>query len=827
MRSEPLRAIVTTIAVALGVGVAFAIVLATGSATRAFSSASSSLDPRVDVQVFGAGRALDDRVLRAVRYDADLAQALPAIDGSAVTGNAMAPEIVRVHGVDLLRPLPGVSGLRERFPTTDASLGAPIDVAAAIAGRGAILSAALAERLRVASGDRLNVRVEGRPFALRVAGVLAADVVDEDSRAIFVDIGTAQEMFERRGTLDRIDCIVANAGNVEAARARLEATLPAGTRVVRPGRTATGPGRFLPYLANELFVFAVVTFFIAAALVYQGVGTSILRRGAEIATLRTLGATKGALFRAFLCEGALYGALGSLFGLGCGQVVARAMLARMIGAGTSAQPVTVVVSGWLEVAVFVAGVAVTSAAAALAARAAMRVAPAGAMSARGSESRPPRRRGRRLIVGALTAGALVAIFDASVRALAPAPYLATLAIVAGGALLVADLAQATGLLGATPLGRKWTIVRLAFGTFRALPHRLALAAGVLTVALSAVVGFAIASASFGAALERWAAETYRGDLLVSAFGNDGDGAPGNSLRPALRNRARRIEGVIRVDGLRSESVRFHGRTLIVRGDDGFAGPATPRAGPSPRPQPALASRALARSLHLQANDVLTLATPAGSVPLRIAGIAATDAAGNGALTVSRLFVEQRFHDDRLDALRVAVAPRTNLTTLRSRLARLLVGEPVVVATTRELRDRALGLTRRSAAIVDALAAVCLAMSLIGTASAAAGLIYERRRDIALLRYLGATRTTVRNVFLFETFVWAALGSVAGVLLGFAVAAAQLTFVNALAIDISVSESIPSFKLAAALVATIGAALLAALAIAAGATRLPMNAGRAT
>jgi putative ABC transport system permease protein len=472
------------------------------------------------------------------------------------------------------------------------------------------------------------------------------------------------------------------------------------------------------------------------------------------------------------------------------------------------------------VAVFVVGLTVTSAAAALAARAAMRVQPAGAMSSRGSETRNPQRRlARRWIAGTLGGGALAAVFVPSVRALAPAPYLATLALMLGGALLVADALQAAGNLGGTAAGRRFGIVRMALATFRALPHRLAIAVGALAVALSAVVGFAIASASFGAALERWAGETYRGDILVSALGNEGDGTASNSLQPALRDRARRIEGVTRVDGLRSESVRYRGSTLIVRGDDGFAEPATPRAGPSPRPQPALVSRALARSLQLHSSDVFTLPTPAGSVRLKVAGLQEVDASGNGAITVARRLIVERFHDGRLDALRVEVAPRVNLATLRSRLARLLVAEPVVVATTRELRDQALGLTRRSAAIVDALAAVCLVMSLLGTASAASGLIYERRRDIALLRYLGATRRTVRDVILIETFVWAAVAASAGLLMGLAVAAAQLAFVDALAVDSAVMESIPVAKLAAALAATLVAAMLGAVAVAAGATRI--------
>ncbi len=57
-------------------------------------------------------------------------------------------------------------------------------------------------------------------------------------------------------------------------------------------------------------------------LIYNTVAISVVQRRPEIGTLRALGVKRGQILRTFLAEGALFGVVGSLFGVVIGSVLA-------------------------------------------------------------------------------------------------------------------------------------------------------------------------------------------------------------------------------------------------------------------------------------------------------------------------------------------------------------------------------------------------------------------------------------------------------------------------------------------------------------------------
>lgn len=92
-------------------------------------------------------------------------------------------------------------------------------------------------------------------------------------------------------------------------------------RVVRS--ESRGPTR-------DLTIFDLLAIAVGCGAIANALGISVARRANEIGTLRMLGVTRAAIFRTFLAEGSLYGAIGSLAGLGLGQVLATMLVPHLL-----------------------------------------------------------------------------------------------------------------------------------------------------------------------------------------------------------------------------------------------------------------------------------------------------------------------------------------------------------------------------------------------------------------------------------------------------------------------------------------------------------------
>lgn len=813
LRERPFRALLSIAAIAIGVAIALAAMLATATARDSFRETSRALDPHVNLQISGLGAVLDERVVARVRYVPGVARAFPVIESSALaTGERGARAAIEIRGVDVLEPLPGVGGFRQALPEPFEATGSPVAPAALIGRPAAVLTAGLAAALHARPGDALRLAVDGRAKRLEVAAVLPRSAVGVDASVAFVDLSSAQVLFERRGTIDRIDCVVT--GDVTAVRARIAAALPASARVAEPDDASSDAARYFAAFGAQLAVLGAIVFLIGATLLYDGIGVAIAARNAEIGILRTLGATRGAIFRTFVGEGLCYGIAGSLLGLALGEAGATFLVARIALRGASGVPPAVRFDGTLDAFVFVAGVAIAAAGAALASSAAVRVRPRVAMASRGIDAGAALGRTHvavcaSLVLCALVAASLAVRFGDGIVAGIVTAIAATVA----GALVAPFAIRALGSPRLAARSRFGTSVAFALATFRALPRRLAVAIGIVALSTSAVAGFVIAGDSFGETLRQWARETFASDLVVSAR------FAGIPFSEGVRRSVLRVEGVARATGTRTVRSAYRGAALAVRGDDAFAPPAP---GPTPAPgaaQPAAVSATLARRLGIGTGDVIPLASPTGTVRVRIVDVRRFDPTPAGAVTVARGIVAGRFRDARLDAVAIDVRPGANLDAVRERIRPALRNMPIAVATSRERRARALDLVASATSLVDAIAAACVLLSVLGVAATASALVDERRRSFELLRYAGATQGFVRGLVVTETAMWCALGAGIGALGGVLVALAQLHFIDDGVLGASVSVRYPVAPLLASGVATIVAAVACSLVPAARAARL--------
>lgn len=328
IRQNALRTSVTIVAIALGVAAMLAGDLARAGADAELRASVAGLSERANLQVLGYGTRLDERLLARVRTVRGVEEARPVVRGAAALGDPAGGsangDVVTMEGVDTLQAFPGSSALRTYEPGPFAP---PSELETSlVADRGTVISGRIAAHFGLRAGSRFVVHAAGAAAKLRVTAVLPRQPAGLDSETMVVDVATAQTLFHAAGRLDRIDVIVAP-HMVGKVRARLAGALGPQAHVIATADRIAALELAARGFELDLMVLAAVVLLVGATLVANALGISVVQRRAEIATLRTLGATRAQISRAFLAEGALLGTCGALVGAVVGDALAR-------GAGT-------------------------------------------------------------------------------------------------------------------------------------------------------------------------------------------------------------------------------------------------------------------------------------------------------------------------------------------------------------------------------------------------------------------------------------------------------------------------------------------------------------
>ena len=95
----------------------------------------------------------------------------------------------------------------------------------------------------------------------------------------------------------------------------------------------------------------------------------------------------------------------------------------------------------------------------------------------------------------------------------------------------------------------------------------------------------------------------------------------------------------------------------------------------------------------------------------------------------------------------------------------------------EIRRAALTIFDRTFAITYALEAVSIFVAVMGIAGALLALVIDRRRELGLLRFLGASKRQVQRLILFEAGLLGLLANAAGLALGVALSLLLVFVIN--------------------------------------------------
>ncbi|MCE2564206.1 lipoprotein-releasing ABC transporter permease subunit [Komagataeibacter sp. FNDCF1] len=193
-----------------------------------------------------------------------------------------------------------------------------------------VVGTTLAERAGLTVGGRLTlVSPQGaatafgtmpRVRAYRVVAIFDAGVNDYNASYVFLPLHAAQVYFQLPGQVTQVQVMTRDAENVASVRAAIEKAMDGGVRVMDWTQSNNAFFGAVQVEQNVMFLILTLIILVAAFNVISSLIMMVKDKGADIAVLRTLGATRGAIMRIFLMCGASVGVTGTFVGTGLGIV---------------------------------------------------------------------------------------------------------------------------------------------------------------------------------------------------------------------------------------------------------------------------------------------------------------------------------------------------------------------------------------------------------------------------------------------------------------------------------------------------------------------------
>jgi len=783
---EPVRAILTVLAVTLGVAVVLAIDLAGTAATGSFRASMETLAGANDLEIVASGGVPESVVgtIAMLPYSVGIS---PRIEDSVIIAHTQ--QTIPLIGLDLV-----AEGSDKRSGENSGTKLSELFTPAQTAIRylqdpGSIwVGASLGKKL----GERLQLLINDQVREFTVRGVYPDSNGNES--AIVMDLAAAQRALNRFGRVDRILLKVPEVPSIEEWQQRVRSALPAGVEV-RPQGTGTNENRrMLAAFRWNLRLLSYIALIVGAFLIYNTISVSVVRRRPETGIVRALGASRGVVLVAFIGEAAFFGLAGAALGLPVGRLMAsgavKLMAATVESLYVSSRPGAIELSAWSVLLAFVIGVGVSIVSAYSPAREASLVSPVEAM-ARGRGEYIARMHKSRDLWLALVLGILAAA-AARVPAIEGKPvfgYLAAILLVGAAALAIPAFTDAVMSRSSRWLGKILGVeALLASQSLSASLRRTSVLVAALSTAIAMMTSVGIMVGSFRETVLIWMNDRLPADLYLRPAGNPApDRHP--TLALELADKISKLPGIAGVDRLRAYEISYDGMPATLASVDlsalrsdhrsnFFSGrPAAQVLAQIRDTDAVLVSEPFTYKHHVRAGDTITLALGAARQSFRIVDVYYDYGSERGSVLMDRQTMLRYLPDPAPSNLAIYVAPNASIESVREEIARVSAGSRVLLFSNRDLRTDAIRIFDRTFAITYALEAVAVIVAVMGIAGALLALVIDRRRELGLLRFLGAAAGQVRKQILIEAGLLGLLANFVGLALGFALSLVLIYVIN--------------------------------------------------
>jgi putative ABC transport system permease protein len=680
-------------------------------------------------------------------------------------------------------------------------------------------------------GDAIGAFADGPVRKYEITGLVRFGELDSLAGATIAvfDMPTAGTLFDKKGKLDQI-LVGAKPGVSEAELVRqIDPLLTETTEVKTAAAQAESESQDsqdgMGIFRMILLAFGGIALFVGSFVIANTLSITVAQRMRELATLRTLGASRKQVLSSVVLESVVVGAIASVFGLFAGLGIAKGLYALLAATGLDIPQETLVLAPRTVLVSIGVGTLIALLASLRPAIRATRIAPIAAV--REGAVMPASRFARyALPVSLVVSVVAIALFsygsfasglDTKVRliSLAGGVLLLFVGVAMVAQRVVRPLASILGMPGARIGG---SAGKLARQNAMRNPARTASTAAAIMIGLSLITFVAVLGQGLRSSFTSAVDELFVADYNVSG----GDNPLSSKAAPAIA----KAPGVEAVSEIREGEAKIGSKSIGVTGVDANltkvvnmkwssgSGSVPAQLGTDG----AFVKKPYAEDHSLKIGSPVTVKTPTGKVlRLHVDGVFDEPKGGSpfGEVSISTAAFDRAFadHDNAFTLLNVTGEPNDEATAA---LEQSVAAFPTAEVQTRdEFKDSQLSEMKMMLNMLYALLGLSVLVSLFGVVNTLVLSVFERTRELGMLRAIGMTRRQVRRMIRHESIVTALIGAALGIGVGIFLAALATKALS----DYGMVFSVPVGALTAFVVVAIAAGMLAAILPARRASRL--------
>jgi putative ABC transport system permease protein len=781
LRARMQRTLLTAVGIVLGVGIVFGVLTLSNTMSDTFEELFTRAYGSADLTVTAAGGSggFDQKTVEEVRGYEGVESAAPrySLSSSLILDKMLKNGLPEVRSMRLFGVEPQSAKLATGFELTDGHFPR--------SGKELTLDGGSAKRLGLRIGDRVTIGTPEGPKELRLVGLLRIPGGSFGGLAFgMAPLPFAQNAFDKQGQISGIAVEAAEGVSVSDLKERLDRRLGEGLQAERSEtRTQEISGQLQGFKIALLF-FAGTSLFVGAFLVFNALSMTILERTRELGMLRALGSTRAMIARSVIVEAVLLGMIGSLLGVLFGYGMARGLV-YLFGRAFLFEITSLVLSPFALVSAIVVGIAVTVVAALYPAMKAGRVSPVEAMRARSAGATAETRHSRGLpflapVLGLALAGAgipwiyyLAKNLSGSLGGLVYASGIAAIiAAFLGISLVIPVLVRPLAALFSPVLGLLFGVEgRMAAANATRNRGRTALTASALMVGISLVVAFSALGGSLLGSIRDYLDGSLGSDYVVQPTQQNSDAGFSSEL-PEKIGRVRGVEkttsivSTFRQDGKKVDTVFGVDQNYpaIFRVNYAAGGP---DAFSRLKNGGALVGKQLAKDRKLTVGSRIELLGPEGKKKYRVEGILKNDIVGGGmGIYLSQEILASDFNETQSEFLAIKARSGSDREALARRIEAVLEDYPqFTLYSNAEWKAQIESDFNRQYVFFYAIMGVSVAVAAFGVVNTLSMSVFERTREIGILRAVGTTRLQIGRLIIDEGIVISLIGCLIGVALG--------------------------------------------------------------
>jgi putative ABC transport system permease protein len=645
------------------------------------------------------------------------------------------------------------------------------------------IDAETASDQHVSVGQQIGVVARGPLQRFTIVGTVKFGGVSSlggATLALFT-LPTAQRLFNKQNQYDQIS-IAAKPGIspqriVAAVRPLLPPSAQVRTGQAQAAQATKDTSGFLSIFQDFLLAFGGIALFVGSFVIANTLSITIAQRTRELATLRTLGATRRQVLGSVMLEAFLIGLVASVVGLFLGLGLAKGLNSLLVSFGIDLPQTGTVFKTRTIVISLVVGVLITLLAALRPAIRSTRVPPIAAV--REGAVLPPSRFARFGAYGALgtilgsIALMLIGLFVGGLSTGARLLFVGVgaVALFLGVAMLAPRLVPPlVDVLGwpATKLGG--VAGSLARSNSMRNPARTASTASALMIGLTLVTLVGVLAAGLRSRFDGAVNQLFVANYAITATNNF------TPISTASELAVRQVPGITAVSGVRAGDGKAFGSRINVTGVEPnvsqviaiqwkHGGPQVPAELGN---DGAFVSTSYASAQHLHVGSPITVLTPTGtSLHLTLRGITSPPKGGDpyGDVTIASSVFDRVYQNPQNLFTFVNVTggvTAANTSTLNRALDPYPDAKLQTKAQFKQNQEQ--GLTTLLN-LLYVLLSLSIVVSLFGIVNTLVLTVFERTRELGMLRAVGMTRRQVRRMIRQESVITALLGAALGIPLG--------------------------------------------------------------